>query len=78
MEAFDVEREPMLLMKQNHRPILLGLTFEGIEILQLERHIALSYPQDDLHILQFNTFVNHADPDVLVPKIKIKRLNLKK
>ena len=87
MEAFDVDREPMLLMKQNNRPILLGLTFEGIEILELEKHIALSYPQDDLHILQFNTFLNHADPAVLLinhtvvvsnNRIKRERLILRK
>lgn len=78
MEAFGVDREPMLLMKQNNRPILLGLTFEGIEILHLERHIALSYPLADLHILQFNTFMNHADPAVLIPKIKRIDLKIKK
>jgi len=76
-EAKEHNKFPMLIARQNNKPIILGLNKQGIEIFgESLWYPKLHVPTIDLYIYSFNEFISNVCPETLGIQPKQHRYKL--
>lgn len=67
LECQQTKKLPMLLFKQNNRPLMLGLCKEGVDLFDYQKypHAVFKFPNKSMFLSDFNQFLEVADPAVL-------------
>lgn len=60
-EAARQGKQPFLVMKQNGRPVLLGTTINGSNLLNVMMQPCVAFPRLSLDIYELNAFLERAD-----------------
>ena len=60
------KKYPMLVCRQNHRPILLGTNLHVTEQLNLHDFLFAVFPKKDLGFLLWSAFFENCDPNLLM------------
>lgn len=60
------KKHPMLVCRQNNRPIILGVTLHVCEQLYLEDYLIAIYPKLNLGLLLWKDFLTNCDPSSLM------------
>lgn len=68
IECKQTSRLPMLIFKQNNKPVMVGLCKEGVELLQFNKipHAVFRIGEKSMFLSKFNLFLECADPTVLL------------
>jgi len=74
-ECKEFKKQPMLIARQNHRPILLGFNKYGIELFDCLDLVRAIYPTYGLHLIKLDEFLDAVDP-VKYLDIKIQRRSI--
>lgn len=56
---------PMIIVKQNRKPVIICLCETGISKLQCENLVFLSFKQLNIHIILFENFLKNCNPTLL-------------
>lgn len=68
LECKQTQKLPMLIFKQNNRPLLLGLCKEGVELFEYQKHnhAVFKIGSKSMYLSPFMEFLVKANPDVLL------------
>jgi len=69
-ESIRVDKEPFIIMRQNYRDILIGLSQKGIKLFDLDQCVLAHIKWLDMYILPWQRFITYADPKALTTKIQ--------
>jgi hypothetical protein len=66
-ECKQTNKLPMLIIKQNNKPVVIGLCKEGVELLQFNKvpHAVFKIGEKSMFLAKFDAFLEYADPTQL-------------
>lgn len=69
-ECKTTKKYPMLIFRQNSRPIYMALCQQGVQLLQCQSYITtiIKLPAKNMHLIPFTVFLTKVTPDHLTIK----------
>ena len=64
-ECADYKKHPMLVCRQNNRPIILGTTLHVVNQLDLHEYIFAIFPNKELGLMLWKDFLDNCKPEKL-------------